>query len=174
MTDPEPIPFLNPAVPQSQPLPIGAVHFSHPHHTPAPQHSHNVHVTSDDPHVNIIVKENAKLKQDIDNLRTQLSEAIKPVETVYPAIYRPATEDSEKVKAAAEKKYPKIVHTNDHKLAQGPVAGPVHMQPGPTEKVKSQLTQHMETHQSKDIQSPPSQPKIILTPKVPHDSSING
>jgi len=138
--------------------------FSKPHPITASQHSHNVHVTSDDPHVNIIVKENAKLKQDIDNLRTQLSEAIKPVETVYPAIYRPATEDSEKVKAAAEKKYPKIVHTNDHKLVHGSVAGSVHMQPGPTEKVKSQLTQHMETHQ----------PKITLTPKVPHDSSING
>jgi hypothetical protein len=153
MTDPEKIPFLNP--PQ-----VGSVTFSHPHHTPAPQHSHNVHVTSSDPHVNIIVKENAKLKQDIDNLRTQLSEAIKPVEKVYPTIYRPAVEDSEKVKAAADKKYPKIAHPA---TKMSPVGGPVKPQPGPTERTKSQLTQQME-----------QKPKITLTPKVPHDSSING
>lgn len=173
MTDPEPIPFLNPAVPQSQPLPIGAVHFSHPHHTPAPQHSHNVHVTSDDPHVNIIVKENAKLKQDIDNLRTQLSEAIKPVETVYPAIYRPATEDSEKVKAAAEKKYPRIMHPISGPVRPGHPAttvSPVLKSEVPVPKVKSQLTQELENRQ----QQGQVKPKITLTPKVPHDSSING
>jgi hypothetical protein len=170
MTDPEKIPFLNP---------IPHATFSHPHHTPAPQHSHNVHVTSDDPHVNIIVKENAKLKQDIDNLRTQLSEVIKPVETVYPVIYRPATEDSEKVKAAAEKKYPKIAH---------PISGPVRpghpattVSPGGVLKsealiptVKSQLTQQMEQNKQAQQGQLQSRPKITLTPKVPHDSSING